>query len=1118
MIRSHRFLAWSLILVLLCASFATMQQVPVAFAAANTYYVDTALDGDIAAKPAACPANEANPDANNKDCSLRQAIERANADVGSSEINFIIPADADPDYGYDSGTQTWVIKPDSPLPALSAGDTTITGRNDNTAGTPRIVLDGTNVPPTNGVGITVSSANNIITQLIIINFQGTSNTSGIGIRLTGAGATNNQIYGNYIGNRPKDTSAYANRRAGIQLDGEANTNKIGLGSDPGERNVISGNGVTGSGGDGIVLQGAAGNLIQGNYIGVGLDLNLDPVQLANAGYGIQIADGSGNTIGGSDSTLRNVISGNGLAGVLLTGTGATGNQVIGNYIGTDVFGTSDLGNGEDGVQIAGNAKNNIVSSSPASRSVISGNSGYGVLISDAATTGNQITGVFIGVSVGGGLNLPNDAGGVRIQNNANNNTVGGASTGNVISGNTGYGVSLGRTTVGFTAIISNTISGNIIGLNSAATQLVPNTLGGVLMSSGTKDNRLGGSSAAEQNVISGNGGPGVVISGTATLSNTVAGNLIGLRASSVGGLFTVEGHNSGDGVLVGNGAQYSRIGGTTAEANTIVANTGNGVHVTGADTNNTTIQSNYIGVTFVNNAYIALGNVENGVLVDDAAQRAKILDNHVSGNTLKGIALVPNTPAPGGSPSNANHDIDPPFNIHVNQNGQLTGRVITTGSSDACATPCTAQIFSADPAALDGEGRDLLSQQITSNGYFTATLGGLAAQYALTATDKDGNTSEFFATQLTTIGPIDLQDAAPNVQDAVPGQVVTYTHQLVNNGTVDLLDLKVKALSSRKWTVATVPISGTLFALAAGETKLVTVTLKLPFSPDLRVLAGPPPDQTVVSVRSTKYVTVTDSVTDTTNVLPQFLLDATPLTSSGVGAPDSANSVVRYVHTLRNKGNVTGTVLISAVTDRTWVTTVSTDTMKLAPGEAKNVTISVAIPSGTAANSTPAKTTVTLNVPEAPSQNRTLTDTTAVELTPSALLIHTSEADADAGSGGTASFRYKVQNRSNGPATFSLSGSASFIGTQLTFKRLDGQAFGPGNSFSLDTTAGTDELEFVLEVKLDRNVPIGTVETVTVLLLDAQNRTRAAAQDHITIKGIAFSPFVPRLYLPMVSK
>jgi hypothetical protein len=210
MVRSRRSFAWSLVLALLCASFVAAQQSLVARAADNTYYVDNALDGSLSGNPTACPNND--NDANNKNCTFRQAIQRANADSGTSEIRFIIPADADPDNGYDTTTQTWVIKPNSLLQALTSGGTTITGRNDNPAGTPRIVLDGTNVPTTNAVGITVSSANNIVTQLIIINFNGTSGTSGIGIRINGASATGNQIYGNYIGNRPNDATAYPNRK------------------------------------------------------------------------------------------------------------------------------------------------------------------------------------------------------------------------------------------------------------------------------------------------------------------------------------------------------------------------------------------------------------------------------------------------------------------------------------------------------------------------------------------------------------------------------------------------------------------------------------------------------------------------------------------------------------------------------------------------------------------------------------------------------------------------------------------------------------------------------------------------------------------------------------------
>ena len=1118
MTRSHRILAWSLILALLCVSFAALQPLPVALAATNTYYVDTALDDNLASNTNACTTNDSTADDN---CTFRQAIEKSNGDNVTSEIRFVIPADADPNHGYDATTNTWVIRPNAPLPALSAGGTTITGRNDNPAGTPRIVLDGTNVPSTNGVGITLSSGTNIVTQMIVINFNGTSITSGIGVRITGASATANQVYGNYIGNRPGDTTARPNRRAGVQIDGGASGNTIGLGSSPGQRNVISGNGTNGTG-DGIVLQGAASNLIQGNYIGVGLDATLSPVKLANAGYGIQIADGGSNTVGGVDPNLRNVISGNGQAGVLITGTGATGNQVTGNYIGTDVFGTSDLGNGEDGVQIAGGAKNNTISSSVGSRSVISGNAGYGVLISDSGTTGNVISSIYIGVSVGGGVALPNDLGGVRIQNDASSNTVGGSSAGNVISGNTGYGVSLGRTTVGFSAITSNTITGNVVGLNAAATQALPNTQGGVLITSGTRTNSVGGTSAAEQNVISGNAGPGVVISGTATLSNTVTGNLIGLRRATVGGAITAAGGNTGDGVLVSSGAQFTRIGGSTSEANTIGANT-NGVHVTGASTTNTTIQTNYIGVAFSNNTYTALGNTQNGILVDGSAQKVKILDNRISRNTLKGIALSPQTSGAPGVASNANHDIDPPFNLRLNQNGQLTGRVLVDGSNAACGATCIIQIFTADPAAPDGQGRDKItpSIQLTSNGFFTATLtGGLPAQLALTATDTAGNTSEFAAFTRT----LGLSIGPPRASLASPSQIITYTHRITNTGSVDFTNVQMGVVfttnyqgttSSQAWPFKLLPANTPPITLLAGQSKPVTLTLTLPSGTAPSVRAGLIQQTRITVSASTPNppVVTTSSVTDTTTVAESFVLSVNPLTRSGVGAPDSANNVVRYVHTLSNNGNVTGTVVVSATTDRGWDTTVSTDTVRLAPGESKSVTISVSIPSSTA-QGTVAKTTVTATVPSAPSQNKVMTDTTTVELTPSALLIHTGEADAEAGAGETTSFLYRVENRSNGPATFALSGIPSFGGTLVSFRRLDGQQFGPGNSFTLSNVSGSNTLDFTVDVKLDSKLVIGDIETVTVLLLDDQGRTRAAAQDRITIKK---SAFVPRLFIPLAA-
>ncbi|KPV54534.1 hypothetical protein SE17_03185 [Kouleothrix aurantiaca] len=1097
MIHSRRTLAWSLILALLCASMAIAQRPPTAHAAALTYVVDLATDAGIGATPV-CDTETAD------DCTLRQAILKANSDGVSSAITFGIPEDdTDPNYGYNGSTGRWTITPASALPPVSGSETTINGLNNNAVGTPRMVIDGSGLSG-GGVGLRLNSANNIVQNLIIVGFTG-SNTAGIGIRIDGSSSANNQVYGNYIGNFPGG-GTQPNTYAGIQIDNQAHDNTIGLSSNPGERNVIAGNT-----GDGIRLQNAPNNKIYGNYIGLGLGASFVTTPMPNSLNGITVVDSSGTQIGSMTASQRNVVSGNTGNGVELTGDGSTNNTVAGNYIGTNEIGSTDQGNGGSGVRIASGASNNNVFGSAGANSLISGNGGYGVLITDDSSTGNKIYNTYIGTNAGGTVARPNDLGGVFVRDNASNNQIGIAGQGNTIAGNKGYGVAFGRSTVGYTAISGNIVASNRIGLTPLATAVLSNTLGGILVGDGTTNTQLGVAGAGNQ--IAGNGGPGITISGSGVFSATISSNTIGLRRAASNGPFTTAAGNNGDGILINNDAHDILIGTSADSANTIAGNKGNGIHVSGNKAKLVSIKQNYIGVAFSSNAYVALPNTQNGVLADGGAQQVTIQNNHISHNALKGIALSPNAPAPGGSSTNANHDIDPPVGIRLNQNGQLTGRVTKTGTSDACVLPCTIQLFTTDPAALDGQGRDFVSQQITSNGYFTFTLGSLPPQLALTATDKDGNTSEFSGLD-TQIGPIDLQDANPSTQNAIPGQVVTYTHELVNNGTVDLLDLKLSAVSSRKWPIKTVPALGNVFSLAAGETKLITLTLTLPFGHDPRVLAGPPPDLTALTVRSTRFVTVTDTVTDTTNVLPKFDLVVTPLEREGFGAPDSSSNIVRYVHKLVNKGNVTQTVQVQTRSVRNWLTEVSTDTITLAPGDdnAKFLTVSVTVPSGTQAGTTET-TFIDLIVPSDPGESQTLTDTTHAELTPSALLLHDGDIDGEAGAGQKATFFYIVENRSNGPATFSLEGSGA-LGSDVTFRRTDGGSFGANYSFTVGNTPGENTVRFAMEVTLNPNLIIGNTETVTVLLLDFDQRIRQAAQNRIVINANAMAP---RQYIPIAT-
>src|SRR5207248_2693910 len=105
--------------------------------------------------------------------------------------------------------------------------------------------------------------------------------------------------------------------------------------DASSQNLISGNG-----GSGIVIQGAAaaGNVVQGNYIGTDIR---GTSALGNLVSGIVIGQTTGATIGGTEPGAGNLISGNAHSGVTLTGNG---HVVQGNFIGTDVTGLRALPN------------------------------------------------------------------------------------------------------------------------------------------------------------------------------------------------------------------------------------------------------------------------------------------------------------------------------------------------------------------------------------------------------------------------------------------------------------------------------------------------------------------------------------------------------------------------------------------------------------------------------------------------------------------------------------------------------------------------------------------------------------------------------------------------------
>ncbi len=484
-------------------------------------------------------------------------------------------------------------------------------------------------------------------------------------------ASANLIHGNDVGTDYTGQKALANS-IGIEVAGNGNT--IG-GTVTGARNLLSGNSS-----DGVKIDaGASGTLIQGNYLG----LNYSAAALANGGNGINIA-GNNNTVGGTASGARNILSANSKDGVLLAST-SSGNQVLGNYIGTNLLGTATLAN-SIGVEIAGTS-NTVGGTASGARNILAGNSNDGVKI-DSGASSNQVLGNYIGLNVNGAA-LGN-SNGVEIAGAGN--SVGGtaAAARNIVSGNSNDGVLLDSTAS------SNQVLGDYIGSNAAGSGAVANKVG---IEDGGSGNTLGGSVAGARNVISGNSGDGVLLDSGGS-GNQVLGNFVGLNFSanaalanggngieiqgsknSVGGSVLAARNyisgNSKDGVLIANGATGNQvlgnfigldISGTHGISNL------NGVEVAGSN--------NTLGGTVSGTRNIISGNSNDGVLIDSTAASNVIQGNDVGtdytglnilANSGNGVEIAGNNNMVGGSVSGAGNVI---------ANNSKDGVLVSAGSGN----------------------------------------------------------------------------------------------------------------------------------------------------------------------------------------------------------------------------------------------------------------------------------------------------------------------------------------------------------------------------------------------------------------------------------------------------
>ncbi len=199
------------------------------------------------------------------------------------------------------------------------------------------------------------------------------------------------------------------------------------------------------------------------------------------------------------------------------------------------------------------------------------------------TNQHTIAGNFIGTDVTGTIDLGNTEDGIGIDN-SDLNTIGGstAASRNVISGNDINGMTLLNNSA------NNTIAGNFIGTNAPGTASLGNALEGIDIRS--VNNSIGGTAEGEANVISGNSGNGIRISGIGAANNTFYGNVIGTDLSG-----TLALGNGGNGITIENNASDNVIGGIApVQANTIAFMGSTGVQIKGTGGSGNTIRGNAI--------------------------------------------------------------------------------------------------------------------------------------------------------------------------------------------------------------------------------------------------------------------------------------------------------------------------------------------------------------------------------------------------------------------------------------------------------------------------------------------------------------------------------------------
>jgi len=260
------------------------------------------------------------------------------------------------------------------------------------------------------------------------------------------------------------------------------------------------------------------------------------------------------------------------------------------------------------------------------------------------------------------VNISGPSGGITLDGNGsigNGLEFGSGSDGSNVSGNIAIGDFSGDGIV-LNGSNNDVLTGLRVGTDLTGTSAMPNGGGGIFVTGSAFNNTIGGPGAG--NVISGNGGFGIGVSGALVSNTNIEGNFIGTNAGGTAPL-----GNGADGILVTDAVNTIIGTGSASGANVISGNSAFGIEIN-SNAMFSSVQSNFIGtdatgsfaipngrggsgggMLISNTGFqpadgnVISGNIGPGVTLDDANQTNFTGD--FIGTNLAGTAGIPNTQA-----------------------------------------------------------------------------------------------------------------------------------------------------------------------------------------------------------------------------------------------------------------------------------------------------------------------------------------------------------------------------------------------------------------------------------------------------------------------------------------